>query len=429
MTELVLLGALGAMSCFPLVLALRRWRRTVWSNTARVVDWLGTLRAPLIAGSCAYGVAALIVRFCDEVLPSLRVPGPWGADPGVAYRGYSVALPLIGLLAGLGAAAHRRWWSSRRRVRRWLFGPALGSCVALCSGGLLYFTLQYRARGASPSAVAVTPSPATGAAANAAGGDAKVEDSAAPTASANGGVADGSGSAASAPASSASTPVTAVEPPLERAPEDALVAAVADGAPALRALAQRYPRDPELLKALFIALASKGDTLEEALETSKALLTVAPNRSRDPEVRYVVTRATERGGLAAELAFNILSEQMGQQGADLLYDWMLRKPALEARTKQALRAARRNDHFSLALSIAYDLRFAPSCSARLALLPRAAEFGDERSITVLSGLAAKPSNCKRTRTRRCRAICDAEAPRFFETMQKIARRLRAQAKG
>jgi hypothetical protein len=120
---------------------------------------------------------------------------------------------------------------------------------------------------------------------------------------------------------------------------------------------------------------------------------------------------------------------MGYTGADLLYDLMLRKPELETRTKQALRDARRQNHVSPALAMAHDLRFAPTCSARLTLLPRAAEVGDDRSITVLSSLASKPQGCRRTRYRPCRPKCDAESGQFWQTVNRISQRQRSRPKG
>ena len=53
----VLVTAVTVLSGFPIALILRRLRRNVWPNSARVVDWIHNLRAPLIAAVCAYGVA------------------------------------------------------------------------------------------------------------------------------------------------------------------------------------------------------------------------------------------------------------------------------------------------------------------------------------------------------------------------------------
>jgi len=99
-TELILLGAIGAMSMFPAAMALRRVRHHVWVNSAKVVDWVHRLRAPVVAGVSAYGFAAFVTRFADELLTRWSVGKLWfGQPPGVAYRGYSIVLPAIGILA------------------------------------------------------------------------------------------------------------------------------------------------------------------------------------------------------------------------------------------------------------------------------------------------------------------------------------------
>jgi serine/threonine-protein kinase len=431
-TELVLVTAVTVLSGFPITLVLRRLRRNVWPNSARVVDWLHNLRSPLIAALCAYGVAAFATRFADEALGPFGASTLFGRGDGVAYRGYSVVLPLIGLLAALAAAAQRRWWSPRRRVRRWLLGTGLTALVTLISIVLLYVTLQLRA--ATPSAPPPPPvEPAHAELAPPApepSPEPSVEGASEPAADALVSPVASTEEPAPDPASSAPVSDEPAAPVLaERASEQTLAEASVQGRDALRSLAQRYPRDPEVLKALFMALAAKSDTFDESLVHAKSMLSVAPALSLDREVRFIVTRATERGGRTAELAFDVLSGSMGYTGADLLYDLMLRRPELEARTKQALRDARRQNHVSPALSMAYDLRFAPSCSARLTLLPRAAEVGDDRSITVLSGLASKPQGCRRTRYRPCRPKCDAESGQFWQTVNKINQRQRSRSKG
>ncbi|MET0412237.1 MAG: protein kinase [Polyangiaceae bacterium] len=429
-TELVLLTAVTVLSGFPIVLILRRLRRNVWPNSARVVDWLHNLRAPLIAAVCAYGVAAFVVRFADEVLGSFGSSALFGKGGGIAYRGYSVVLPLIALIAALAAVAQRRWWTPRKPVRRWLFGTGLTALVAIVSGALLYATLQLRATSVAgpfvPTPVSAPLSAAPGSV------EPRVEVAAEPASAAQGAIVT--------PAASTSPPVEAntVAPPsdapappvlAERASEQALAEASREGRDALRALAERYPRDPEVLKALFLSLASKTDTLDESLQHANRMLEVAPALSLDREVRFIVTRATERGGRTAELAFDVLSSSMGYTGADLLYDLLLRRPELESRTKQALREARKQNHVSPALAMAFDLRFAPSCAARLTLLPRAAEVGDDRSINLLSSLASKPQGCRRTRYRPCRPKCDAESGQFWQTVNRINQRQRSRTKG
>jgi len=190
-------------------------------------------------------------------------------------------------------------------------------------------------------------------------------------------------------------------------------------------LSERYPRDPAVLKALVLAFASKSDKLIEAVEATRRLLLVAPDECDDADVRYIVSRAAGARGKAEELAFVVMSQHMGKTGADLLYDLMLQRPELETRAKIALETSRRAGLFSPALAIAYDLRFAPSCASRVGLLPRAQEFGDERSAQQLVNLSRRPPDCKRTKTRLCRSRCPDESRAFLDTSRKIYERLAA----
>ena len=392
-TELILLGALGAMSMFPAAIALRRVRHHVWVNSAKVVDWVHRLRGPVVAGLCAYGLAAFLTRFADELLTRPALGRLWfGQPPGVAYRGYSIVLPAIGLFGALAMAAHRRWWRPRRFWRRVVFGPLLSLVTAALSCGLLFVTLEQRA-------LAPPPAPA------------------------------------SVPASLDLQPVSpaAALPPAEArpasAPESELVAAVAEGADGLRVLSERYPRDPAVVKALVLAFASNQDTLLEAIEATRRLLSVAPDQQDDKDLRYIVMRAANDKGKASELAFVVMSQHMGKAGADLLYEIMLARPELETRAKIALEGSRRASQFSPALAIAYDLKFAPSCASRLGLLPRAQEFGDERSAQQLLALSRRPVGCKRTKTRLCRAPCGDESRAFVDAVRKIYARAAANKPG
>jgi hypothetical protein len=194
---------------------------------------------------------------------------------------------------------------------------------------------------------------------------------------------------------------------------------VAEGADGLRVLSEQYPRDPAVLKALVQSFASKSETLLEAMETTRRLLLIAPEKQADADLRYIISRAAGAKGKASELAFVVMSQHMGKAGADLLYDMMLRRPELETRAKIALESLRGSSLFSPALAIAYDLRFAPSCASRLGLLPRARELGDERSVQVLSSLIRRPAGCRKTRRNPCRSRCGNEFYEFSETIRQI----------
>jgi hypothetical protein len=397
-TELVLIGALGAMSTFPGAMAFRRVRHHVWVNSAKVVDWLHRVRAPIVAALCAYGLAAFLTRFADELLARPSMGTLFGRAPGVAYRGYSIVLPVIGMLVAAAVASHRRWWRPRRLMRRWIFGPCLALGTGLACVGLVYMALGQRARTAIAS---IEPQAA------------RIE----PVASTR----DPEPNAPGHQGQSAAT--AAIDAYQQQAPSDALIAAVAEGTDGLRVLSERYPRDPEVLKALVLAFASKSDTLIEAIESTRRLLLIAPDEQADTDLRYIVSRAANDKGKASELAFAVMSQHMGKAGAELLYELMLQRPELETRAKIALETLRRASQFSPALAIAYDLRFAPSCASRVGLLPRAQEFGDERSAQQLVSLSRRPPNCKKTSRRTCRSRCPDESKAFLDTARRIYGRL------
>src|SRR5690606_6940560 len=64
---LLLLAGFGTLLT-PVVLLVARLRRTVWGNSVRVLELLQAVRRPLFAAIGAYGLAALVLRFCDEIL-------------------------------------------------------------------------------------------------------------------------------------------------------------------------------------------------------------------------------------------------------------------------------------------------------------------------------------------------------------------------
>jgi tRNA A-37 threonylcarbamoyl transferase component Bud32 len=409
-TELALLGALCAMWAFPASMAIRRVRQHVWVNSAKVVSWLQTLRAPVVAGLCAYGLAAFLTRFADELLARPALGSLFGRDPGIAYRGYSIALPLVGMVSALGMYLHRRWWQGRGRLRRWLVGPVLGLGTTLLCVALMRQTLEMRAHARpAPSASHPfdLPAPPANTAAEPAPSPVPVPEVPAPE----------EPSAKLEPGEN--DPAQSNDTAQALAPRAALVAAVAEGADGLRVLSEQYPRDPAVLKALVLAFASKSETLIEAMESTRRLLLVAPEKQADADLRYIVSRAANDRGKASELAFVVMSQHMGKAGADLLYELMLRRPELETRAKIALESLRGSSQVSPALAIAYDLRFALSCASRVSLLPRAREYGDERSAQVLASLIRRPPGCRKTRRNPCRSRCSQQFFEFSAAIREI----------
>ena len=96
------------------------------------------------------------------------------------------------------------------------------------------------------------------------------------------------------------------------------------------------------------------------------------------------------------------------------------------RARQLLKEAKVRTRFSPALAIAYELRTAKTCAARLKLLPRTEALGDGRSIAVLAQLSTgSRRGCGKWKRRPCAARCAKEAEHFRTTVKKITRRLKA----
>jgi hypothetical protein len=399
-TEVVLLGALGLAVTYPAAVLWRRFKIRVWSDTAKVMQWLPKWRLPMLVALFAYGLASLLVRFADDVMSRFVGQTILGIHSGVGWPGWNLIFACIGLLVSIAVVVRQRWWRPRRGLKSWLFGPVLTASVTVASLSLLLWGLGWRIQGTH---VPLMLAP-------------EQDQDSSPEEKAD--RADHSRPAASE--SAGDEPVAGADH--ERAADDALAAAIAEGPDALKSLSRRYPDDPEVLRALVLAYASRANTLVEAVETAKRLLKVAPEQRRDSDIRYIISKAAQGKGKASEKAFSVLRDHMGSAGADLLYDLMLRKPTLASRAGAALILMRKRKQFSSALAIAYDLRYAPSCKSRLPLLARAEKLGDERSITVLAGLTRKSPKCGKRKRALCKAQCEQEAKQFIKTIERITLR-------
>jgi hypothetical protein len=150
------------------------------------------------------------------------------------------------------------------------------------------------------------------------------------------------------------------------------------------------------------------------------LLRVSPTDAVEPDLRYLVRKAATTPGQASQLAFDIMSEQMGSTGADLLYDLMLSEPKVAKTAEQLLMKPQVTASFSPALAIAYELRKAKSCADRLPLLERAAGLGDKRSVAILYPLSASSKHgCGKWKRSPCPAACPEEAAAYMQTVTQI----------
>jgi len=157
------------------------------------------------------------------------------------------------------------------------------------------------------------------------------------------------------------------------------------GLVAVGPLAQKYPNDPVVLKALLLAHASDKAGYSAAVGVARRLFDIAPQATTDEDVRRVILLATNGPPDVAAQAFELISTKMGAAGPDLLFELATTtttaKYPKDRATKHledpAVRALA-----SPALLIALELRAALPC-ARKPLLGRARDSGDARSLTYL----------------------------------------------
>ena len=398
---LIILGIVGTLLT-PSLLFLRRIRKTVWGNHARVLDHLHTVQLSLLWSLTAYGVAAVAVRFLDDILGRFGASFVFGRNPGANFKGWNLVFVVVALGAAALCALHRRMCKPQtsrlmRLVRASL--PVVGVIIVGVGVSLGFLWRLHIARAEAARAIiaeVVPPKPTN-----------EVEHDPPPV--------------LATPLLTDLNLVTAT--PGERAPTNDLALASAKGANGLIPLAERYPRDPYVLKPLLLAFASRSTGLADAMAIAQRLFDVSPEETRDPDIRFLVRKAANTPGETSIIAFSIMAEHMGTAGPDLLYEIMLGNSRLSKHADELLASGNVRDIASPALRVAYALRKADSCAARLPLLDRAAELGDLRSVSILSPLTVGPKHgCGRWKRGPCPAPCAAEARRYTDAIVRIMAR-------
>ncbi len=407
---LALLAITGTLLT-PGLLLMRFVKKNVWSNHQRVLELLETTRGALFWAIVSYGLGSLAVRFLADVASRFAVLPPIGRLAHSGWAGWNLLLLVVALvMAGITIVRYRL--IRRGGIVGWL-SPALFAGGVFVSALVLSlgFAWQRGSSRAAPLAVETErpkPEPARN----------EAPREAAPAA------------APQAPALPDTTPSAAEPtPPVDSGPRATgaeLAKAKEKGVDGLQALAERYPTDPAVLKALLLEFASRANGLVDAMALAKRLFAVAPQEAQDKDVRFLVKRAAATPGQASALAFPLLAEGMGSAGPDLLYELTLTDARAAARADELLASEPVRARATPALLIANDLRKAASCSARVPLLERAIEVGDERSAAILGPLgASSKKGCGKKKKMPCPAACPAEAERFLDAVAKIRARIAA----
>jgi tRNA A-37 threonylcarbamoyl transferase component Bud32 len=399
---LVLAAVVGTLIT-PAALLVRHLRKRLWNNSVRVVELLPKLRGPIITAAAVYGIIVLAGRTFDGCAVLLQKPD--AAPDASGWAGWSAVLTALALLSALAVFTRRRFLTSTSGfLRRMIMGPGLLGTVVVASLVLLQAGYRSRSR-------LVAPAPEPGISAVPAGvGPAPFPAPAGKPAVA-GSVVAAAGSAAIADA---------------RAPRAELEKASTEGVDALRALLEKYPRDPDVLEPLVLALARQPDGYSKSMEAMDTLFSVAPSKIKDKALSSLVVKAALTPGEASVRAFDVMGERMGELGPDMLYDLMLTAPGLRRAAHDKLENAEVKKHFSPALAVAYELRMVARCEDRLPLLDRAKKFGDTRSVAVLMGLGTgSRRGCGKRNRSPCPAPCAAQASLFKKTAIAIQDRLQA----
>jgi hypothetical protein len=318
----------------------------------------------------------------------------------------------VALIAATTAAIRRRLIDSNAGAfRRLIAGPVLLGGAAVAAISLIQFGVRLRT---SVPVIAAQPEPiATG--------------SAAPSPAAPAATRVAAPSPVPAPAAPA--PATSGALVIERAPPELVAQTIPKGVIALEELKERYPNDPAVLEPLAIGYSKQPGGELQALEILEKLFVIAPNKVHDKELEKIVMKTAVGSGYLATRALDLMAQRMGRRGADLLYDLFVTSANLRVPARERLDMAKETKHFSPALAVAYDLRTADGCEARVPMLERASKFGDERSIAVLQMLGNRTKKgCGYKKRQACPPPCAAQATAFRKTSSDIQKRMTAEGK-
>jgi hypothetical protein len=205
------------------------------------------------------------------------------------------------------------------------------------------------------------------------------------------------------PVPSASSSVAPkVAPVVDRASADERQAAEAAGAPGLKKLADKYPKDVTILIPLAQAQRDAKDHVAAAATVDRALK-LDPGLSRNAHVAAVLW-VTAQNEDAREATFLLLEGPMGSKGAEIAYDLIVTpkvSAAVRKRSERFVGSAQFEKAASPALRVAVKLRDARKCDDIHALLDDAIEHSDDRSLPYLRRF----QNTKSCKVRRRRVDC------------------------
>ena len=229
------------------------------------------------------------------------------------------------------------------------------------------------------------------------------------------------GSAPSEPApvsATVLTPTATVTPPTAPAQADdaELRLAVAQGLPAMAALAAKYAADPQVLLALASAEA-QAQRYDSAVASIERALDAAPSAAQNGKLMGILWRAAQSS--AAEESFACM-RRLGARGSDIEFDL-----ATTAGVRESVRERAKTElSNNLALDASADTRaatallLAPDCVSRKALLPRAERDGGKRTLAMLERFSSG-AGCSSSSDGACNA-CLLGSAALAQAISKIS---------
>jgi eukaryotic-like serine/threonine-protein kinase len=174
------------------------------------------------------------------------------------------------------------------------------------------------------------------------------------------------------------------DPKAPLASPEQLADAVKAGSLALTALSEQFPRDGQVHLALARALLKDGDRVAAVSSVRKAV-EADPGLTSDRYVAGVLWDAAQRP-TSSDAAFELIKGPMRAAGADIAFDLAVTQAVptnVAARARAWLRTKGFERISTPEASIAAGLLLAPNCKARQALVKRAENVGDARSVPLL----------------------------------------------
>ncbi len=164
---------------------------------------------------------------------------------------------------------------------------------------------------------------------------------------------------------------------------DEKIGAAADGGvPALSALLREFPDDPRVLRAIVREHGMRGELLL-AMQTLDKLGAVNPKAAEDAEMLNVLEAAALADATSLDAALALADGPFGPPLVDILIDGTAKAGPTKNRLMKALARPEVRARASPGAAVTLELREAKSCDARRALLPRAREAGDARTLAAI----------------------------------------------